>query len=444
MNIYLLSLGCPRNLVDSEVLKGALRDKGMSIIEDALEADVLIVNTCAFVESAKKEAIASIFSLAQIKASKPKETAPKLIVSGCLAQRYADDITKQIPEIDAIFGTSDFLKIPKKIIYWNKRSNRIITKKPAYLYDHTKAREILTPSHYAYLKIQEGCKNFCSYCVIPKIRGKYRSRTIASIVKETQILKQKNVKELILVGQDTTLFGVDRYGKSKLSTVLKKTASIMKNRWVRLFYTHPANLKDEDIKVIADEPSICNYVDLPIQHINDKILKQMNRRVTKKQIIKLIEKIRKTIPGVVLRTSIIAGFPGETKKDFAELMQFLKDIKFERLGVFSYSREEGTPAYSFKGQLCEEEKNSRVSQILTQQQQISLKNNENYIGKKLQVLIDEQDQKDKNLFLGRTYMDGPDIDGICYVHSNKKLLRGSFHDVMITDALEYDLIGECK
>lgn len=440
-NIYLMALGCPRNLVDSEVLQGELVKHKYVLTSNPENAGVLIVNTCAFVESAKKEAIDAVLALADIKKKSPNK---KLIVTGCFPQRYSKELLSEIPEIDAIFGTSDFLKIPQKIKKWNIINDINVSGSPNFLYDDKDKRIMFTAEHYAYLKIQEGCKNFCSYCVIPKIRGEYRSRTISSIEREAIALRKLNIKEIILIGQDTTLYGYDKYGTSKLSTVINKVTDIMHDRWVRLLYAHPAHIKVEDIKAIADSKSMCKYIDLPIQHINDRILKKMNRYTTKKKIISLIETIRKIMPTVTLRTSLIVGFPGETKSEFKELVQFVKDMRFEKLGAFEYSREEGTPAYSFKDQISANEKRERADKILKVQQKISLKNNQKKVGKTFRVLIEKKDKLDGTLYYGRTQMDAPEIDGICYVRSKKKIIPGTFKDVCMTDALEYDLIGEVK
>ncbi|MGD2279101.1 MAG: 30S ribosomal protein S12 methylthiotransferase RimO, partial [Candidatus Omnitrophota bacterium] len=352
-NIYILSLGCPRNLVDSEVLQGLLAEKGFAVSGRPEGADVAIVNTCGFIEGAKQESIDFILRLAEFKR---EGKIGKLVAMGCLAQRYPAEIMKEIKEIDGVFGADDFVKIPDMIstILAGEKVKEV-SRSPNFLYDHLYKRKLLTPSHYAYVKIQEGCSNKCSYCVIPDLKGPRRSRTVDSVVREVNDLKGSfNVKEVILIGQDTTSFGIDTSGKPELAKLLKEVSSAMGDNWVRLLYTHPAHFTDELIEVIAGAGNICKYIDLPIQHANDMILRRMNRRITKSDIKSLIERIRARIKDVMLRTSVIVGFPGETEDDFKELLGFLKEIKFERLGAFIYSPEEGTAAFEFEDQVPEE------------------------------------------------------------------------------------------
>ena len=439
--IYILSLGCPRNLVDSEVLAGLLKSTGYELSEDPLSSDYLIVNTCGFIKSAKEESIEAILKAASIKTSGPSNK--KLIVTGCLSQRYGKQLKKMMPEIDAVFGTSDFIKIPEYIGSNAENKFYKCVTKPSFLYNEKNKRQFLTPEHYAYIKLEEGCCNNCSYCIIPKLRGKYRSRSAESVLQEAKLMVEKNdVKEINLIGQDITLFGIDKYGKRKLGLLLRKLSPIMKNRWIRLLYTHPAHYDDDLIDVIAKEEAICKYLDIPVQHISDKILKKMNRRITKEKTLRLIEKLRKKIPGIVLRTTIMVGFPGETEKDFKELLKFVKDTRFERLGVFVYSREEGTPSYNFKGRLSQKIKEGRYDEVLIAQQEISREINKEFLGKRFKVLIDEKDNVRHNQFLGRTYMDAPEVDGTCYISSNRELKPGEFREVEIVDTLEYDLVGK--
>lgn len=407
--ITVISLGCPRNLVDSGKLVSEFTKKGYVFKEDIRNSDTVIVNTCAFIEEAKKESIDAILKAIDIKKS---GGVRKVIVAGCLSERYRDELAVELKEVDEFRGVLGF-KGPM---------NQDVK---------------LTPGHYAYIKISEGCANRCAYCVIPYLKGSYKSGAISSIKKEAARLVKNGVKELILIGQDTSLYGIDLYGKKKLGGLLKELAGISKDIWIRLLYLHPANLNKEVIDVISDNENICRYIDLPLEHINDRILNRMARRTNKKKIVSLIELIRKEIPGAVIRTSFIAGFPGETEKEFNELASFIKEMKFEKLGIFKYSREKGTPAYEYKNQISEGEKQRRFDHLMSTQQVISKKINETFKGRDLKVLIEE---KDKDCYIGRTEYDAPDIDGLVYVES-KDLKIGNFYNVKITDAYEYDLTG---
>ena len=435
---FLLSLGCPRNLVDSEVLTGALRAGRIRETSDVKNADVLIVNTCAFIRDAKDESIDAILEMASL-----KKKGAILIVAGCLSQRYGKALKKQIPEIDAVFGTSDFMKIPGYVLTGKKpAAGAIVSAKPGFLYDHTMKRSAITPRHFSYLKIQEGCRNNCAYCVIPKLRGPYRSRDFESVVEEAGALRAGGAMEIALVGQDTTLYGIDRYGEPRLAELLGRLAGVMKNRWVRLLYSHPANMTDAVIDAVASNGPVCDYVDLPVQHISEKILKSMNRHVSGKEIRGLIDRVRSKIPSVAIRTSVMVGYPGETDRDFRELVEFVKETAFDRLGAFVYSPEEGTPACLMKGRVPDAVKKARFDEILGVQQDVSRKNNARLMGRKFKVLIDEKSGEDENIYCGRTYMDAPEVDGICYVRSRRSLRPGAFVDVTVTDTLEYDLVGE--
>jgi ribosomal protein S12 methylthiotransferase len=435
----MISLGCPRNLVDSEVLIGKLKEKGFRIRDEFKKHCVVIINTCAFTEDARSESIDRILELADLK---KQGKLASLIVTGCLSQRYPRDIMSEIKEIDAVFGSGTFQEIPgyiDKIL--NNEKPVIIDKVPHFLYNHKMPRSIITPKHTVYVKIQEGCRNLCSYCVIPKIRGPYRSRDMNSVLSEIRSLKRSGAKEINLIGQDTTFYGMDKYGRLILASLLEKASKIMKPGWIRLLYTHPAHYTRHLIDVIKNESNICKYLDLPIQHINDRILRKMKRLVTKKDIVALIEKLRKNIPGICIRTSVIVGFPGESDKEFKELMEFLKEIKFERLGAFLYSREEGTKAFDFKSQIPDKEKRVRFERIMKLQQKISCEKNNAYLGKSLKVLIDEKDSSRPNQYLGRTEYDAPEVDGLVYVKSKKALKAGDFVNVKIEGVLEYDLVG---
>jgi len=435
--VGIISLGCPRNLVDSEIMLGSLKKEGYIISDEVGDGvDLFIINTCAFVKSAREESIDTILEAAQLK----KEGRIKyLIVAGCLSQLYGKKLLKSLPEVDGIVGTSDIPRI--KDIVKKKIPAPAWKRHPDYLYDEKSPRFSLTPPHFAYVKISEGCDNLCSYCVISRLRGRFRSRTADSVVKEIKnITKAGFLKEINLIGQDTTLFGADRYGKGVFSPLLKRITALKNTvRWLRILYTHPAHYTDEFIFTVRDEPKVCKYLDLPIQHINDTILKRMNRRVTKKGIIDLIEKIKKNIPGVALRTSVIVGFPGETEMDFKELLIFLKDTRFERLGCFLYSREEGTRASKFKGQIPDKVKALRFDEVMKLQQGISAGINRSFMGKALDVLIDEEISRGQ--YFGRTEYDAPEVDGGVHV-SGKNIKVGEFYKVKITDTLEYDLVGE--
>ena len=372
--VGLISLGCARNLLDSEVILGSLKKNGFTVadIEDGL--DVCVINTCAFIESARKESIDTILQAAEEK----KEGRIKyLVVCGCMPQLYKEKLAPELKEVDLFLGTSDYPDIARHIKALGKsKGGSVISRSLNYLYDHHSPRYLLTPEHYAYVKISEGCSNFCSYCIIARLRGAFRSRSISSVCDEVKDLtRDGKVKELILIGQDTTHFGMDRYGKIKLAQLLRRICAIKGDfSWVRLLYTHPAHYTNELELVLRDEPKICKYLDLPIQHISDKILKSMNRRTTRKEITELVDRLRRSIPGIVLRTSIIVGFPGETEKDFRELLDFIRQARFERCGSFLYSREEGTRAARLEGQVSEKVKRERMDELMKLQQKYFARN----------------------------------------------------------------------
>ena len=440
--IGIVSLGCPRNLVDSEIILGSLKKEGFYLSDEVGEGvDVFIINTCSFVKSAREESVDTILEAVRLK----KEGRIKyLIVAGCLSQAYGGKLLKNLPEIDSIVGTGDFTKINdivKSLICGRKYS--AVSKVSTYLYDEKSPRFILTPQHYAYVKVSEGCDNLCSYCIISRLRGRFRSRTVDSVIKEVKnISAPGHLKEIALIGQDTTLFGADIYGKSALPLLLKNIAALKNSvKWIRVLYTHPAHYTEEFIAAVRDANKVCKYLDLPVQHINDAILKRMNRHVTKKEIINLIEKIRRNVPGIALRTSVIVGFPGETEENFMELLKFLKDTRFEKLGAFIYSKEEGSKASGFKPQVPEEVKGRRFDDVMKLQQTISADLNKSFMGKTIKVLIDEKIEGGG--YFGRTEFDAPEVDGGVYV-SGKDLKVGEFCKAKITDTLEYDLVGEAK
>ena len=436
MNI--VSLGCPRNLVDSEVMLGALQDAGYGISEEASGTDVVIVNTCAFIEDAKKESVDVVLQLIDLK---KKGLIGRLLVSGCLAQRYSGELKEELKEVDAFVGVGEIRDIVD-VVRRSSGNERVVKvkKNPGFLYDHKSPRLLITPAHYAYIKIQEGCVNRCSYCVIPRLRGDYRSRTVESVLKEASSLL-KSVSEINLIGQDTTLYGRDLYDKPALPELLRRISELPEREaWIRLLYTHPAHFTDELIDAIRGYP-VCKYVDLPVQHINETILTRMNRHVKRGRILSLIEKLRKSIPSLTLRTSVIVGFPGETEAQFEELISFIKETRFERLGAFVYSREEGTPAFDFKGQLPEKVKKERLDRIMKLQQSISESINAGSLGRVVRVLVDKRLEGEDNLFLARTEADAPEVDGSVYLTASG-IDAGSFVNARITGTLEYDLVGE--
>lgn len=437
--VVLISLGCPRNLVDSEVMLGLLKKGGFKITQDFKRCDAAIINTCAFIEDAKRESIDLIMQVIELK----KENKLKsVIVTGCLPQRYLTELKKELKEVDAFLGTGDFTGIAQTLRGALKgRAVSKVSMRPDFLYDHTLPRDLITPRHFVYLKLSEGCNNHCSYCVIPKIRGRLRSRDMDSALKEIgAISKRHKISEINLIGQDITLYGTDLYGEPALAGLLKKLTALKAARWIRLLYTHPEHYTDELINVIKAEPSICKYLDLPLQHINDRILSLMNRNTKKADIVSLISRLRREIPGLALRTTFIVGFPGETDEEFRELYNFVKETKFERLGVFEYSREEGTRAYRFEGQIPAKVKKERLDAIMKLQQEASKEVNANFLGKELVVLIDEADKGD--IYVARTEYDAPEVDGNCFVRSQKRHKPGDFVKVKIVDTLEYDLVGE--
>jgi len=438
--IFLLTLGCPRNLVDSEVMAGKLAGGGYSLCREAGGADAAVVNTCAFIEDAKAESIDHIMQLAAFKKDKKIK---HLIVTGCLAQRYGRELQGEIGEIDAVLGIDEEPGISSYVerVLKGERFARV-RKNPEFLYDHKHERVLATPPHSAYVKIQEGCRNFCSYCIIPELRGAFRSRRMSSVIEEIKRLKPgRSLKEVNIIGQDTTLYGIDIYKKRGLPLLLRKISAVMKNGWVRLLYTHPAHYTEGLLKTIKDEKAICRYLDLPIQHISDRILKKMNRRTTKKGILSLIERIKRTVPGIALRTSLIVGFPGERDKDFSELLEFVREARFERLGVFTYSREEGTSAYAFEDQVPEKVKRDRFNRIMKLQQNIAGENNKKFLGKEMRILIDSRYASSRGSYIGRSEYDAPEVDGTVFIKSASRLKTGDFINVRIDGTMEYDLTG---
>ena len=444
MNILFVSLGCDKNLVDTEVMLGLLAKKGHQMIDDETQADIVIVNTCCFIHDAKEESIQTIMEMAQL-----KETAAlkKLIVTGCLAQRYKEEILEEIPEVDAVLGTTSYDEIAEVIdglfsdSPMERADARMIMKDVDYLPETQKGRPVTTGGHFAYLKIAEGCDKHCTYCIIPKIRGNFRSVPMEELIDEAKELADQGVKELILVAQETTLYGKDIYGEKSLPRLLKALCKIQGLRWIRILYCYPEEITDELIQVIKEEPKICHYLDLPIQHASDAILKRMGRKTSKEQLISIIGKLREEIPDITLRTTLITGFPGETDEQHEELMDFVDQMEFERLGVFTYSPEEDTPAAEMPDQISEEIKQDRQAELMELQQDIVFDRNEDLIGEEMLVMI-EGKVADENAYVGRTYRDAPNVDGLIFVNTDEELVSGDFAKVKVTGAMDYDLIGE--
>ena len=439
MKILFISLGCDKNLVDSEVMLGLLDEKGYQIVDDETQADIIVVNTCCFIHDAKEESIQTILDMGQYKTEGKLKA---LIVTGCLAQRYKQEIIDEIPEVDAVLGTTAYDKIVETIEETLKNNGHIVelTDVDALPLVDTK-RMVTTGGHFAYLKIAEGCDKHCTYCIIPKIRGNYRSVPMERLVKEAEGLAKQGVKELILVAQETTLYGKDIYGEKSLHKLLKELCKINGIQWIRILYCYPEEIYDELIRVMKEEPKICHYLDLPIQHANDQILKRMGRRTSKQQLVDIVHKLREEIPDIALRTTLITGFPGETKEQHEELMEFVDEMEFDRLGVFTYSPEEDTPAATMPDQIDEEVKEDRQAEIMELQQEIVFDQAEDMIGREVLVMI-EGKVADENAYVGRTYKDAPNVDGLIFINTDVEMMSGDFAKVRVTGAVEYDLIGE--
>ena len=436
--ILFISLGCDKNLVDSEVMLGILADRGFEMTDTEDDADIIIINTCCFINDAKEESINTILEMAEYKKTGPCKA---LIVTGCLAQRYKQEIVDEITEVDAVIGTSKYDEIFDAVDQALKGSHFLDVDDLDRLPSVPGKRILTTGGHYAHLKIAEGCDKHCTYCIIPKIRGNYRSVPMEQLLAEAASLAEQGVKELILVAQETTLYGVDLYGKKSLHILLKELAKIKGIRWIRILYCYPEEIYPELIETIKNEKKVCHYLDMPIQHASDAILKRMGRRTTKAQLKETVSLLRKEIPDIVLRTTLIAGFPGETQEQHEELMEFVDEMEFERLGVFAYSPEENTPAASMPDQIPEEVKEERRDAILELQQEIAFDKAADMVGRTLYAMI-EGKVADEPAYVARTYADSPDIDGYVFVNTGEMLMSGDFVKVKITGSAEYDLIGE--
>jgi len=442
IKIAFISLGCDKNLIDAEIMLGLIDEQGYTITSNESEADIVIINSCGFIADANEETIENILRIADY-----KETGKckGIIVTGCMAERYKQEIFKSLPEVDAVVGTGDFEKIVFVIneILEGKKNVKLITDKNHIINDKNYSKRIVTTAGgFAYLKIAEGCNNFCTYCTIPYLRGKYRSRTIDSIIEESKILAYKGVKEIIIVAQDTSLYGTDLYGEKKLPELINKISEIDGIEWIRILYCYPEHINDELIKTIAENKKVCHYIDMPIQHINNRILKTMGRRSSKENIEKIISKLREYVDDICIRTTLIVGFPGETKEEFNELVDFVKKIKFDRLGVFTYSREEGTPAYNMDNQIDENLKEDRKNYIMETQKNISASKCATFKGKILKVIVEGKIENEDNVYCGRSYRDCYEIDGFVFFKSDEDLIAGDFVNVKITDASDYDLMGD--
>ncbi|MEG0155612.1 MAG: 30S ribosomal protein S12 methylthiotransferase RimO, partial [Lachnospiraceae bacterium] len=424
--------------VDAEIMLASLSQNGFEITNDLEEADVVLVNTCGFIGDAKEESIQAILEVAEKKNS---GKVKKIIVAGCLAQRYADELISEIPEIDAVVGTGEIHKIEEIVDTILEDSKIVRCDSFEFLADAGTERILTTNPHTAYLKIAEGCDKHCTYCIIPKIRGDFRSVPMERIVKEAEELVEQGVRELILVAQETTLYGKDLDGKESLPLLLHELCKIEELRWIRILYCYPEEITEELIQTMKEERKICHYLDLPIQHANDEILKRMGRRTSKEQLIQVIARLREEIPDITLRTTLITGFPGETKEQHEELVDFVDEMEFDRLGVFTYSAEEDTPAATMPEQVAEEVKEARQEELMELQQEIAFARAEDMIGNEVLVMI-EGKLSDEDAYVGRTYKDAPNVDGLIFVNTKEELLSGDFVKVKITGALEYDLIGE--
>lgn len=439
MKIFLVSLGCDKNRVDSEEMLGYLSAAGFSFTDDEYEADIIIVNTCCFIDDAKMESIDTILEMSEYKEI---GNCKYLFISGCMAERYKEEILVQLPEVDGFIGTSDLTKIVD-LVKEKLAEDELIS---AEDFDNKNTlkpskRIITTPGHYEFLKIAEGCNKRCTYCIIPYIRGHYRSYPMESLISQAEYLAEQGVSELILCAQETSIYGRDLYHEDKLPELLKRLAQIEGIKWIRVLYCYPEDITEEFLEVMASEPKICKYIDMPIQHASDKILKKMGRRTNHDDLVRIINMARKMVPGITLRTTLISGFPGETDEDHEILKNFVKEMRFDRLGVFTYSREEGTPAYSFEDQIDEDIKTARRDEIMSMQELISYENLAGHIGETFDVIIDGY-LPDEDVYVGRTYMDAPDVDGAFFFKCDNQLMTGDHVRCEVTNVSDYDLYGE--
>ena len=439
MKVFFVSLGCDKNLADSEQMLGILTRNGHEIVGSEEEADAIIVNTCCFIKDARDESVQTILEMAEYRKNGPCRA---FIVTGCMAQRYQQEILDEIPEVDAVLGTSSYDAILEAIAAAGNRKRYSLFRDIDHLVsDPAEGRVLTTGGHFGYLKIAEGCDKHCTYCIIPKLRGSYRSVPMERLVRQAQDMADRGVRELILVAQETTVYGTDLYGRKCLAELLRKLCRINGIRWIRILYCYPEEIDDDLIAVMREEKKICHYLDLPIQHASDRILKRMGRRTSRADLTEIVSRLRREIPDIILRTSLITGFPGETEEDHQILMDFVDEMEFDRLGVFTYSQEDDTPAASMPDQIPEETKLARQEEIMLLQQEISAEKGEQKIGQEMLVMI-EGKVSGENAYIGRTYGDAPKVDGYIFVQTGELLMTGDFVRVTVTGALEYDLIGE--
>ncbi|MCF0134598.1 MAG: 30S ribosomal protein S12 methylthiotransferase RimO [Blautia sp.] len=438
MKLLFISLGCDKNLVDSEEMLGLLTRAGYEIVDDEECAEVIIVNTCCFIGDAKEESVDTILEMAEYRKS---GNCRALIVTGCMAQRYREEILTEIEEVDAVLGTTSYREILIAIEEALRGDRYQMFKDIDYLPEDTGDRVLTTGGHFGYLKIAEGCDKHCTYCIIPRLRGRFRSVPMERLIRQAEELAAQGVKELILVAQETTVYGQDIYGKKSLHILLRELCKIKGIRWIRILYCYPEEIYDEMIQVMKEEPKICHYLDIPIQHASDNVLRRMGRRTSRQELADIITKLRREIPDIVLRTTLIAGFPGETQEDHDEVMSFVDEMEFDRLGVFTYSPEEDTPAAVMENQIPEEQKEVWRDEIMGLQQEISYDKGTGRIGQELIVMI-EGKVSGESAYIGRTYGDAPKVDGYIFVQTPELLLTGDFVKVIVTGAMEYDLIGE--
>lgn len=438
--VLFISLGCDKNLADSEEMLGMLVENGYEITNEESEAEVIVINTCAFIHDAKEESVNSILEMAQYKENGKLKA---LLVTGCLAQRYQKEITEEIPEVDAVLGTGSWDELIQALDKVFEGEKYLDFQSIDRLPRAAGKRVITTGGYYDYLKIAEGCDKCCTYCIIPKLRGKYRSIPMEKLAAQAEYLASQGVRELIVVAQETTVYGQDLYGEKSLHILLKKLCRIPGIQWIRILYCYPEEIYPELIQTMKEERKICHYLDLPIQHCNNRILKRMGRRTTKEELIQIVETLRKEIPDIILRTTLITGFPGETQEEHEELMEFIDTMEFDRLGVFTYSAEEDTPAARMSDQIDEEEKQRRQAELMELQQEISIDKGNARIGSEVEVMV-EGKVADENAYVARTYGDAPGVDGYLFINTDTQLMSGDFAMVHVTGALEYDLIGELK
>ena len=438
MKLLFVSLGCDKNLVDSEEMLGLLTGNGFEIVDDETEAEAIVVNTCCFINDAKEESVNTILEMAEYKKT---GSCKVLVVTGCMAQRYKNEIIEEVPEVDAVLGTTSYGDILKAIREAMEGKHFQEFKDIDYLPEKLGKRVLTTGGHFGYLKIAEGCDKHCTYCIIPKLRGKFRSVPMERLVTQAKEMAEEGVKELILVAQETTVYGTDIYGKKSLHILLKELCKIKGIRWIRVLYCYPEEIYDELIQTMKEETKVCNYLDIPIQHASDNVLKRMGRRTDQAELRAIIGKLREKIPDICLRTTLISGFPGETQEDFEELYRFVNEMEFDRLGVFPYSQEEDTPAATMEDQVPQEVKEFRRDELMELQQAIAFDKAEDMVGCILTVMI-EGKVADEETYVARTYRDAPNVDGYLFVNTSANLMTGDFVKVLVTDSNEYDLIGE--